>query len=264
MKHRTSPLLMGALNITPDSFYEQSRYFVLEHAIERGMEMIREGVDIVDIGGVSTRPGAASVKEGEEMLRVIPIIEALSGKIPISIDTYNVAVAKCAVEKGATIINDITGFTNPEMQELAATCSADLCVMHMQGSPQTMQINPFYPEGVIEHIMLFFDRQIRALVSRGVHESRIILDPGIGFGKTIKHNLTILQNIDRFKTFGLRLLVGASRKWFLQQILGKPAREVLTATLVVHAQCVTKGVDIIRAHDIREHREALDILKTLT
>ena len=222
--------------------------------------MIEEGVDLIDIGGVSTRPGATSVDQEEEMRRVIPLIEALADKIPISIDTYSVAVAKRALEKGATLINDITGFTHPAMQELAASCSADLCIMHMQGTPQTMQLNPHYPEGVVEHIMHFFESQIETLVSRGVDASRLILDPGIGFGKTVEHNFALVQAIDRFKTFGLRVLVGASRKSFLQKTLAKPVTDVLAATLAIHSQCLLKGADIIRVHDVKEHRDMIDIL----
>lgn len=256
---------MGILNATPDSFYDQGAFFTFENAIAHALRMAREGADIIDIGGESTCPGATPIEEEEELRRVVPLLDALKSQlqIPISIDTRKARVAATAVDRGATLINDITGFSDPAMQEVAMSCQADLCVMHMQGTPQTMQITPLYPEGVVEHILRFFSERIESLVKRGIKESRLILDPGIGFGKTVEHNIFLLQAIERFQTFGLRLLFGASRKSFIQKILGKRSEETLAATLAVHGLCVSKGVDIVRVHDVKEHRDLIDILHKL-
>jgi dihydropteroate synthase len=257
---------MGILNMTPDSFFDKGAYFSPEKAIARALEMQAQGADILDVGAVSSRPGAPVVSEEEELARVIPVLQALRGKlsIPISIDTCTPRVAREAVLLGAQLVNDITGMQNPEMQEVAAYCEADVCVMHMQGTPQTMQEAPSYPEGVVEHLMRFFDRQINALVQKGVSENRIILDPGIGFGKTLEHNLAIFQAIPQFKRFGLRVLIAASRKSFMTKIVGKPPAELLPSTLFFHTMALRGGADIIRAHDIPEHRDLIDAFSILT
>ena len=256
---------MGILNVTPDSFFDKGAFFSLEKSVERALE-IAKYADILDIGGESTRPGASPISEEEELRRTLPLIDALKMRLslPICIDTYKPGVARVALEKGAELINDITGFAHPEMQELAASTSADLCLMHMQKMPGTMQKNPHYEEGVVEHLMHFFEERIAQLVKRGVCESRIILDPGIGFGKTLEHHKEIFKALGRFKRFGLRLLIGASRKSCIQQILGKSAPETLTGTLAMHAYCLFKGVDIIRAHDVKEHRDLLECYQFVT
>lgn len=248
---------MGILNVTPDSFYNG---YSVEESIIKGKEIVSLGADILDVGGASARPGAAGVEEGEEIRRVVPVIKALRGMLPISIDTCKPGVARAAIEAGASLINDITGFTQPEMRALAAETGAEVCIMHMQGTPQTMQINPCYPEGVVEHIMSFFERQAGLLVRAGVAESRIILDPGIGFGKTVEHNVALLKAIPQFKSLGFRILIGASRKSFMAKILGKTTIELLPATLVMNTISLAAGADIIRVHDISEHRDAIDLL----
>jgi dihydropteroate synthase len=252
---------MGVLNATPDSFFDKGAHFSLEKGIERALEMARFA-DILDVGGESTRPGAERVSEEEERRRVLPLIEAVAARvaIPLSIDTYKVRVARAALEKGAKMLNDITGFADPAMQELAASCEGDLCLMHMQKTPTTMQNSPGYPEGVVEHIMHFFEERIESLVSRGVREERIILDPGIGFGKRLEHNIELFNAIGRFKgRFGLRVLIGASRKACVQQMLGKTAADTLAGTLAVHSYCLFNGADILRAHDVQEHRDLIDV-----
>lgn len=259
------PLIMGILNATPDSFFDKGSFFSIQKGIEHALCMAKEGADIIDIGGESTRPGADPVDAEEELRRVIPIIEALAPQlsIPISIDTRKAQVAAAAVKKGAKLINDITGFSDPAMQEVALGCDADLCIMHMLGTPQTMQLNPEYPEGIVEHIMRFFSERIESLARKGIKESRIILDPGIGFGKTVEQNLQLFHGIEQFKSFGLRILIGASRKSFIQKILDKPADETLAATLAVHGYCTSKGIDILRVHDVKDHRDLVDILHSL-
>ena len=253
---------MGILNATPDSFFDKGAFFSLEKGIERALA-IAPYADILDIGGESARPGAVRISEEEELRRVLPLIEALIPQlsIPISIDTYKPAVARAALEKGARLINDITGFADPAMQELAATCEADLCLMHMQKTPATMQQSPHYPEGIIEHLLSFFEERLASLVQRGVRVERIILDPGIGFGKALQHNVEIFNAIPRLKScFGLRVLIGASRKSCVQQILNKPTSETLAGTLALHAYCLFNGADMIRAHDVQEHRDLLNVL----
>lgn len=256
------PKLMGVLNVTPDSFYDESRCFAYEQALERGCLMWQEGADLLDIGGASSRPFADVVEEAEELRRVIPVIETLAKlvPIPISIDTYQPVVAKAAIAKGATLINDISGFTNPKMVEVAKECAADLCIVHMRGTPQTMQINPLYPEGIISHLLAFFEDRIEQLTHEGIDAQRIILDPGIGFGKTVEDTLQIFKNLPKFKKFGLRILIGASRKSFLTKLLNKPATELLPATLAIHTMALLAGVDMIRVHDVAPHRDVINVI----
>lgn len=254
--------LMGILNTTPDSFFDGGSYSSHEAAFRRGMKMIAEGADIIDIGGESTRPGSLPVSLEEEIERTIPTIKALRNEslIPISIDTSKPAVAKEALIAGADLINDVTGMSNPEMVKLAIQYDAKICVMHMQGLPRTMQENPSYPKGVVQEIYDWFQDKISYLVNSGIKGEKILLDPGIGFGKSIADNLQILHNLPRFKTLGFPILLGISRKSFLQKILSKPAAEMLPATLGMNALAIQAGVDVIRVHDIKEHRMLIDLL----
>lgn len=254
--------LMGILNVTPDSFFDQSRFFDLEAAVERGKQIYAEGADIIDIGGESTRPGAAPVTIQEELERVIPVIKALRNAIPIpiSIDTRNAKVAHAALEAGATFINDVSGFSDPDMQELAAASHAQICIMHMQGTPQTMQSNPSYPEGIIPHLLNWFESRIAQLIRRGISQDKIFLDPGIGFGKTVADNLEIIQNLPQLGTLGFPLLLGISRKSFMGKILNKPASELLPATIAINVILALADVKIIRVHDVREHRDIIEII----
>lgn len=256
------PKIMGILNATPDSFYSKSRFCDLESATAHGIKLWEEGVDILDIGGESSRPNAIEVDEEEELKRVIPLIRALRQKvsIPLSIDTYKPAVARAAIESGASLINDITGFRDPAMRFLAAEKEVDVCLMHMQGTPQTMQKNPSYPEGIIPHLIQWFNEQIEFLLQAGVKLNKIIIDPGIGFGKTFADNLEILQNLQELKALGLPILLGISRKSFLSKILDKPTEDLLPGTLAVSACALKDGVDILRVHDVREHRDLLKIM----
>lgn len=253
---------MGILNVTPDSFFDKGRFFDEKSAIERGVQLYRDGADILDIGGESTRPGADSVCEKEELQRVIPVIRALKQEIPIplSVDTKKAAVAMAAIEAGATFINDVTGFQHVDMQEVACQSQADLCLMHMQGTPRTMQQDPHYPEGIIPYLLNWFEGQIELLVKKGVSKHRILIDPGIGFGKTVAHNIEIIQNLGKLKAFGLRVLIGISRKSFMSKILNKPATELLPATLAVNTLLIRSSVDMIRVHDVKEHRDVIDLL----
>lgn len=254
--------IMGILNATPDSFLEASRVETVEKAIALGRQMEREGADILDVGGESTRPNATPVSQEEELLRVIPVIKALKEEvqIPLSIDTYKPAVAEAALDAGASIINDISGFRDPAMRRLAAASGAPICLMHMQGIPQTMQQNPSYQEGIIPHLLAYFHAQVELLLQSGVNEKQIIVDPGIGFGKTVADNLQIIDNLALLKAMGFPVLVGLSRKAFMAKILQKPAAELLPATLAMNTVVVLAGIDILRVHDVAEHRDILNLL----
>ncbi|EFB41157.1 MULTISPECIES: dihydropteroate synthase [Parachlamydia] len=255
--------LMGILNVTPDSFFDGGRYKDTEKAIARGLQMEHDGADILDIGGESTRPGSLSVSEEEELARVVPVIQALrlQTKCVLSIDTMKPLIAAAAIEAGASLINDVGGFGIPLMREIAASFDVDVCVMHMQGEPRTMQQNPVYKEGVVPHLMHWFEYRVNELKKNGVKEERIILDPGIGFGKTVDDNLQIIQNLSLFKSMGFRVLLGASRKSFLSKIVNKSSADVLSETIAVNVIGLQQGVDIIRVHDVKEHRGVIDLME---
>lgn len=257
--------IMGILNVTPDSHYPESRQNNFEKALQHALSMTLQGADIIDVGGESTRPNAEVVSIDEELQRVIPVIKALREKsdVVISIDTMKPEVAKKAVEAGATFLNDVTGFTNPKMRELAIETGLPICVMHMQGTPQTMQNNPYYPEGIIIEMLRWFENQIKILIDEGVKEDQIIIDPGIGFGKTVADNLEIIHNLPKLKVMGFPLLVGLSRKSFMSKLLNKPPSELQSATLVMNTAAILNGADIIRVYDVKEHKEAAVLLSDL-
>jgi len=255
--------LMGILNVTPDSFSDQGVYFDPERAINRGLEMAMQGADIIDIGGESTRPGAVAVTLDDELARVIPVIKALRSKIniPISIDTMKAKVASQAIDAGANLINDVTGFSDIGMIELAISSKSDICVMHMKGNPLTMQNNLKYDDGIIQELLHFFDDRINFLLSKGVKQEQIIVDPGIGFGKSVADNLEIIHNLPQLKAMGFPLLLGISRKSFMGKIINKPATSLLPATLGLNTIAIMSRVDIIRVHDIEEHRMLIDLMQ---
>lgn len=246
--------VMGILNVTPDSFYDGKRYNTLENAIDRALKMAEEGADIIDVGGESTRPGAYPVSEAEEIKRVIPVIKVLSEQVrkPISIDTYKAIVAKKAIDAGASIINDIGGLLmDKEMAEIAAESKVPLVIMHKKGTPRTMQKYPIR-KNVVSEILSSLRKSVSLALNAGIQEDRIILDPGIGFGKTAQHNLEILKRLDEFRSMGFPLLLGTSRKKFIGTILNLSARESLYGTLATLAVAVMNGAHIVRVHDVRE------------
>lgn len=252
--------LMGILNATPDSFYDGGQYFDPGLAIERGLQIVNEGADILDIGGESSRPNASFVSEQEELARVLPLIRALHGRIPISIDTMKPRVAAAAIEAGATMINDVSGFRHPDMRRLAAEAKVDICIMHMLETPSTMQKNPHYPMGIMPHLIEYFRQQVDLLLSDGIDPSRIILDPGIGFGKTVADNFQIIQNVPILRELGYPVLVGLSRKSFLTKILDKPASELFAGTIAMNTIVVLAGADMIRVHDVSAHRDMINLI----
>lgn len=259
---------MGIVNVTQDSFYAGSRA-AGDMAIAKVFQLAEEGADIIDIGGESTRPDSEPISTEEELKRIIPVIESVVDRISakISVDTYKPEVAERAVEAGADIINDVTGMQDQRMRELAADTHVEVVIMHMQGKPKTMQHNPEYAD-VIGEIRNFLAGRISLCEDAGIHAAHIVLDPGIGFGKTTQHNIEILRNISAFKSFGKRLLVGASRKSFIGRILGSetnplPPEERLGASLAIAAYCNLKGVDLLRVHDVKETARAVKIMEML-
>lgn len=263
MSQRTIQLV-GILNVTPDSFSDGGRYRTVSAAVRHGLTMIQAGASVIDIGGESSRPGAEPVSLAEELRRVIPVITALRKKttIPISIDTYKPTVAALALAAGATWVNDITGLRNPEMQSIVAQAHCPVIIMHMQGAPRTMQHRPYYRH-VIQDIDHFFSQQITAAVRAGIHRSQIILDPGLGFGKTITHNLTILTQLEKFKHFRLPILIGASRKSMIEKITDAATEQRLPGTLALHWTAVQHGATLLRVHDVSEHAQFLTMMRAV-
>jgi len=249
--------IMGILNVTPDSFYDGGKYFDFEKAIEHAREMEKEGADIIDIGGESTRPFSKRIDEKEEMARVIPIIEALKDeiKIPISIDTYKPGVAEAAIGAGAAMINDVMALRNG-MEKVAMEYDVPVVLMHMKGMPETMQINPYY-EDVMAEIIKFLDERIEFAIKNGIDENKIIIDPGIGFGKRLEDNINIIAHLMELKSLGKPILIGASRKSFIGSILNLPPEERLEGSIAAHVIAIMNGANIIRCHDVLETKRAV-------
>ena len=251
---RERTLVMGILNVTPDSFSDGGMHKNMLDAVEHGVQMVEDGADVIDIGGESSRPGAESVSPDEEISRVIPVIRTLIEKVkkPISIDTYKPEVARAALDAGASIINDITGFENADMRALAIERKVPTVIMHMMGTPQTMQKNPVYDD-LISDIMGFLRETVDEAVDAGMPEEYLIIDPGIGFGKTTEHNLEIIRKLGDFKSLGLPILIGTSRKAFIGKALGDlPAAERLEGTAATVVLSIANGANIIRVHDVKE------------
>jgi len=252
---------MGVLNVTPDSFSDGGEFFDSDKAVEHGLKMAADGAAIIDVGGESTRPGSDSVSIDEQIQRVTPVIEALCEKtdVPVSIDTYRVEVAKAALEAGAAVINDITALSDERVGELAAERQVPVVLMHMQGTPATMQIEPKYDD-VVGEVLEFLLGQAKRAERLGIAKSMIFIDPGIGFGKTTEHNLSLLRNIDKFVAAGYHVLVGTSRKRFIGKITGKEkASERIFGTAATVALCAAAGVSIVRVHDVAEMADVIKV-----
>ncbi len=258
-------LIMGVLNVTPDSFSDGGKFLDANCAITRGQEMAAEGAAIVDVGGESTRPGSAAVTTDEQIRRVVPVIESLAGQIdiPISIDTSDARVAEAALAAGATIVNDVTALSDDRLAPLAAEAQVPVVLMHMQGTPATMQKGPQYDD-VVAEILHFLLARARHAESFGIPRERIVLDPGIGFGKTLEHNLSLLKHIDCFVASGYRVLVGTSRKGFLGHVTGReqPSDRVFGTAATV-ALCAAAGVDIVRVHDVAAMRDVIRVTSAI-
>jgi len=256
---------MGVLNITPDSFYDGGVYFDPARAVERGLELAADGADIIDVGGESTRPGADPVPAGEEQRRILPVIAALRKKTKalISVDTTKAEVAEAALASGADIINDISaGRFDVRMLPVAARSGAGLILMHMKGTPKTMQIDPHY-EDVVAEVKAFLRERIDAAESCGIQRERIIIDPGIGFGKTFEDNLTLLNSLASLAELGRPVLVGISRKSFIGNILNLEAQERLEGTIAAAVVSVISGASLLRVHDLRAVKRAVTVAETI-
>ena len=243
---------MGVLNVTPDSFSDGGRYAAPEDGVRRALEMADEGASIIDVGGESTRPGAEAVPAPEEWRRIAPVVEAVSRKIdvPISIDTRKFEVAEKAIERGASIVNDVSGLSDPKMIRLVATTRAGTVVMHMQGDPKTMQRRPRYVD-VVREVRGFLEDRVKAARDAGVAQASIAVDPGIGFGKTVDQNLALLAGLDVIAGLGHPVVIGVSRKSFISTVTGGDRLEDrLPGSLAAAAVAVTKGANIVRAHDV--------------
>ena len=258
------PIVMGILNVTPDSFSDGGRYAGFDAALEQGLKLIAEGAAILDIGGESTRPGSSGVSADEEMERVVPLIAALHkvSNVAISIDTSKVEVMAAAVEAGATIINDITALKADGARELAAALKAGVCLMHMQGEPRTMQVQPYYND-VVGEVLSYLSEARTSALRAGIASDAIVLDPGIGFGKTVEHNLTLLKGLKQFAALPAPLLVGVSRKSFIGRILGREVHERLYGGLGLAALAVLEGARIIRTHDVRATRDCIAMVSAV-
>ena len=256
---------MGIINISPDSFYEQSRCNSTDEVLAKAEKMKREGADFLDIGAESSRPGSNPISEQEEIDKLIPVISSLVKiiDIPISVDTYKPTVAKEALQAGAKIINDITGLQkNPEMADVISQFDAGVIIMHMQGSPITMQKNPSY-KNVIQEVKEFLEQSVKISKAAGIFSDQIALDPGIGFGKDQKHNLEILSKLEKFIELGHPILIGVSRKSFIGNILKLPPEGRLEGSLAASVIGVIKGVSIVRTHDVKETRNAIKVAEAI-
>ena len=265
IEHR--PLVMAIVNVTPDSFSDGGKYLSIDAAVTKGLELIQEGADILDIGGESTRPGAAVVPLEEELRRVLPVITSLARqtKVPLSVDTSKAEVARASLAAGAHIINDVTALAgDPAMTEVVREAKAGLILMHMKGTPATMQLDPHYDD-VVPQIGRFFEERLRLTAGAGISSDRIVLDPGIGFGKTSDHNLEILARLGEFQRFGRPVCLGLSRKGFVGRLLNnRPVERRLAGSLAAlcHAMC-HRAVQVIRVHDVEQSRDAVNVIASI-
>lgn len=258
------PHVMGIVNVTPDSFSDGGKFARTDLAIEHALSLVEQGADILDIGGESTRPNATPVSLQQELDRVIPVIEVLIKKIniPISIDTYKPQVMQCAIAAGASIVNDVRALQENGAIDIVAASDAGVCLMHMQGTPQTMQINPQYND-VVAEVKAFLQQRLMLCETAGIDKSRILLDPGFGFGKTREHNITLIQHLASFSTMGQPLLVGLSRKSVLGQVTGNDVDARIYSSVAASVISAMVGAKILRVHDVKATVEALKIVTAI-
>jgi dihydropteroate synthase len=259
----TRPVVMGVVNVTPDSFSDGGKFLERSRAVDHALKLIEEGAAILDIGGESTRPGAADVPVDEELRRVVPVIEALAGRgAVISVDTSKPDVMKAAAAAGAGILNDVRALLAPDALEAAAATDCAVCLMHMQGEPRTMQANPTYGD-VVNEVKAFLLERAQSCRAAGIAVERISIDPGFGFGKNLQHNAALLRGLDAFADTGYALAVGLSRKSMLQKILGRPVGERLYGSLALAVMAAMKGARIVRAHDVAATADALKTVSAI-
>ena len=260
------PLIMGVVNVTPDSFYDGGRYLDTEAAVAHAVRLVEEGADLLDVGAESTRPGADVVSEKEERRRAIPVVTAVAKAVtvPISIDTSKAAIAREALDAGAVLVNDVTALRGDSaMVDVVARSGAGIVLMHMYGTPRTMQQAPRYDD-VVEEISVFFEERIHFAMTHGIVRRQIILDPGIGFGKLLVHNLTLLAQLRCFEIFECPLLVGVSQKAFLGQLLDRPVQERQWGTAAAVAMAVDRGAGILRVHDVRAMKDVVQVAAAIS
>ena len=257
----SSPIIMGVLNVTPDSFSDGGKFTSVDIAVQHAQQMEEEGAAIIDVGGESTRPDAAPITVEEEMNRVVPVLKALQGRIttPISIDTSHPEVMKAALDLGACIINDVRALTLPGAMEVAAESKAGICLMHMLGDPKTMQHEPSYID-VVQEVKQYLADRVAACEAAGISRDRIIIDPGFGFGKNVQHNLTLIQNLGEFKDLQIPILVGVSKKTTIGKVLDQTVDKRLYGSIGLDVLSVIKGASIIRCHEVRPSIEALKMV----
>jgi dihydropteroate synthase len=255
-----TPLMMGVVNVTPDSFSDGGLFLDAEAAIDHGLRLRADGADVVDVGGESTRPGAEPVDEAEELRRVVPVVEALAASgARVSIDTAKAGVARAALGAGASIVNDVTAFRgSAEMAGLVAESGAGCVLMHMLGEPRTMQRDPRY-EDVVSDVRAFLEERLAFAVSEGVPEERVWLDPGIGFGKTLEHNLELLRRLDEIAAIGPPVVIGTSRKSFLGKLTGRSELDRVAGTIATNVMALERGASVFRVHDVAEVRDGLTV-----
>jgi dihydropteroate synthase len=256
------PLIMGVVNVTPDSFSDGGLFLDADAAVEHGLRLVDEGADILDVGGESTRPGAEPVSEEEERERVLPVVERLArdAGARLSIDTTKLAVARAALDAGATLVNDVSAFRfDPGMAALVAETGAGCCLMHMLGEPRTMQEDPRYDD-VVSDVKAFLEERLAFAVSEGIDEERVWLDPGIGFGKTVEHNLDLLRRLDEIVAIGRPVVVGTSRKSFLGKLVGgRDEHQRLPGTIATNVLALERGASVFRVHDVAQNADALAV-----
>ena len=265
LRYRGAPLVMGVLNVTPDSFSDGGAYVNPDAAVERGLQMVEEGADLIDVGGESTRPGAWAVPLDEELRRVVPVVKRLSKvvSVPISVDTSKADVALRALDAGASIINDVTALqADAQMARVVVRSKAAVILMHMRGTPRTMQDHPRY-HNVVEEVRAFLQSAAARAESAGISSSQILLDPGLGFGKTFTHNLTLMRQLDQFVSLGNAIVIGPSRKSFIGATLDVPLEDRLVGTLACIASAYHRGVHLVRVHDVRPTVQLIHMLDAI-
>jgi dihydropteroate synthase len=256
-----TPRIMGILNVTPDSFSDGGEWFDFAEAVDHGRALVAEGADILDVGGESTRPGADPVTLDEELRRVVPVVRALRDTgAQLSVDTMKLTVAEAAVEAGATLVNDVTAFRHdPELAGFVADRGCDCCLMHMLGEPRTMQVDPRYDD-VVDDVRAFLEARVEFAVGEGVREEKIIVDPGIGFGKTLRHNLELLRRLEEIVAIGLPVVIGTSRKSFLGRLTGREdPHDRVAATVATTVLALERGATVFRVHDVAPTKDALTV-----
>ncbi len=264
LKSRQRPLVMGILNVTPDSFSDGGRYSQVDAALEHARVMLAEGADIIDVGGESTRPGAEAVSATDELQRVLPIVTALVKELGavVSIDTSKPEVMEAAIGAGAAMINDVQALSTPAAMEIVATADVLVCLMHMQGLPRTMQVNPQY-QNVVNEVIGFLKRRADDCIAAGIKANRIIIDPGFGFGKSLSHNYALMRDLGRLTELGYYVLAGLSRKSMIGTLLDTPAEKRLIGSVVLAALAAERGAAIMRVHDVGETVEAMRLVQAV-